>query len=52
MVAVGPTFAFPIVGAMGGQEQQHSNFATRVSARIADRMVVRWPYSRASGASC
>jgi uncharacterized membrane protein len=40
IIAFGPTFAFPIVGAMGGQEPQHSNFATRVSARIADRIVV------------
>jgi uncharacterized membrane protein len=35
----GPTFAFAIIGAMGGQEPQHANFATRVSARISDRLV-------------
>jgi len=39
IVAFGPTFAFSIIGAMGGKEPQHSNFATRVSATIGDRLV-------------
>jgi hypothetical protein len=39
IVAFGPTFAFSIIGAMGGREPQHANFATRVSARISDRLV-------------
>ena len=39
IVAFGPTFAFSIVGAMGGAEPQHANFATRVSAKITDRLV-------------
>ena len=39
ILAFGPTFAFSIIGAMGGQEPQHGNFATRVSARITDRLV-------------
>jgi uncharacterized membrane protein len=39
ILAFGPTFAFSIIGAMGGQEPQHANFATRVSARIGDRLV-------------
>ncbi|HEY7590936.1 MAG TPA: DUF2269 family protein [Candidatus Limnocylindrales bacterium] len=39
IVAFGPTFAFPLVGAMGGREPQHANFATRVSAMIANRLV-------------
>ncbi len=39
IVAFGPTFAFSIIGAMGGQEPQHANFATRVSAKITDRLV-------------
>lgn len=39
IVAFGPTFAFSIIGAMGGKEPQHSNFATRVSATIGDRIV-------------
>jgi uncharacterized membrane protein len=40
IVAFGPTFAFPIIGAMGGREPQHVNFALRVSERIELRMVV------------
>ncbi len=39
ILAFGPTFAFSIIGAMGGQERQHGNFATRVSARIGERLV-------------
>jgi hypothetical protein len=39
IVAFGPTFAFPIIGSMGGQEPQHANFATRVSSRIGNRLV-------------
>ena len=35
IVAFGPTFAFSIIGAMGGKEPQHANFATRVSATIS-----------------
>ena len=40
IAAFGPTFAFPIIGAMGGKEPQHANFATRVSATISDRLVI------------
>ena len=40
IVAFGPTFAFPIIGAMGGREPMHANFATRVSAAISDRLVI------------
>ena len=40
IVAFGPTFAFPIIGAMGGKEPQYANFATRVSATITDRFVI------------
>jgi uncharacterized membrane protein len=39
IVAFGPTFAFSIIGAMGGKEPQHANFATRVSQQIGDRLV-------------
>jgi uncharacterized membrane protein len=39
IVAFGPTFAFPIIGYMGGKEPQHANFATRVSYTIGDRLV-------------
>ena len=40
IAAFGPTFAFPIIGAMGGKEPQHANFATRVSATIRERLVI------------
>jgi hypothetical protein len=39
IVAFGPTFAFPLVGAMGAREPQHGNFATRVGSMIANRLV-------------
>ena len=35
----GPSFVFPIVGAMGGKEREHGNFATRVSETISNRLV-------------
>lgn len=40
VAAFGPVFAFPFIGAMGGKEPQHANFATRVSATIGDRLVL------------
>jgi uncharacterized membrane protein len=39
IVALGPAFAFPLLGAFGGREPQHANFATRLSHRISDVMV-------------
>lgn len=39
IVAFGPTFAFSMIGAMGGGEPQHANFATRVSHTISARLV-------------
>jgi uncharacterized membrane protein len=40
ILAFGPTFTFPIIGAMGGKEPAHVNFALRVQNRIAQRLVV------------
>jgi uncharacterized membrane protein len=40
IIAFGPTFSFPIIGAMGGKEPQHANFATRVTETIAQQRVV------------
>ena len=40
IVAFGPTFTFPIIGAMGGREPMHANFATRISHRISERVVL------------
>ena len=39
IVAFGPTFAFPIIGAMGGREPQFANFAMRVNAAISTKLV-------------
>jgi uncharacterized membrane protein len=39
IVAFGPVYAFPIIGAMGGNEPQHGNFATRVSDAISKQRV-------------
>lgn len=39
IVAFGPTFTFPFIGAMGGGEPQHANFAMRVSLTLAHRLV-------------
>ena len=35
IVAFGPAFSFPIIGAMSGKEPMHANFGTRVSLRLA-----------------
>lgn len=40
IVAFGPTFSFSLIGAMGGAEPQHANFATRISHAISSRRVV------------
>lgn len=39
IIAFGPVFAFPIIGAMGGAEPMHANFGTRVSLAISDKRV-------------
>lgn len=39
IIAFGPSFSFPIIGAMGGHEPQHANFATRVTLEITDKRV-------------
>ena len=39
IVAFGPSFAFPFIGAMGRGEPQHANFAVRVSNTLANRLV-------------
>src|SRR3954447_23900832 len=40
IVAFGPTFAFPLIGSMGGNEPMHANFATRASLRIEERITI------------
>lgn len=36
----GPTFAFPLIGSMGGKEPMHANFATRVSLAIEEKITL------------
>jgi len=40
IVAFGPTFTFSFIGAAGGAEPQHANFATRVSNTLMSRLVL------------
>lgn len=40
IIAFGPTFAFPIIGAAGGKEPMHVNFSLRVTERISHRLVI------------
>ncbi len=40
IVAFGPAFTFSIIGAMGGAEPQHANFATRISHALTSRRVL------------
>jgi len=47
VVAFGPTFAFPLIGGMGGKEPMHANFATRVSGAIAKK--ITWPLALLQG---
>ncbi|HET7029428.1 MAG TPA: DUF2269 family protein [Candidatus Limnocylindrales bacterium] len=39
ILAFGPTYAYSIIGAMGGREPMHANFAIRVSDRIGTTLV-------------
>ncbi len=39
ILAFGPTYAFSIIGAMGGKEPQHANFGVRVTAQIGSKLV-------------
>lgn len=40
IVAFGPSFSFPIIGAMGAADRAHGNFATRVGLAISTKRVV------------
>lgn len=40
IVAFGPSFTFPIIGAMGGREREHVNFALRLQESIGSRLVL------------
>ena len=47
IIAFGPSFAFSIIGAMGGKEPMHANFALRVTHRIAHGLL--WPLALLQG---
>ena len=40
IVAFGPTFSFSLIGAMGGAELQHANFATRITHALTTKRVL------------
>ena len=40
IVAFGPTFSFSLIGAMGGAEPQHANFATRITHALTTKRVL------------
>ena len=40
IIAFGPTFSFPTIGRMAGQEPQHANFAARLNEKITKTTVV------------
>ena len=40
VAAFGPTFSYPLIGAMAGKEPQHANFATRITHLVSDRLVI------------
>jgi len=39
ILAFGPTYAYSIIGGMGGKEPQHANFGMRTTARIGTALV-------------
>jgi hypothetical protein len=40
IVAFGPSFAMPIIGAAGGREPQHAGFAVRLGETIANQRII------------
>ena len=40
IVAFGPNYSFPIIGAMAGKEPQHANFASRVNEAITNQRII------------
>jgi hypothetical protein len=40
IIAFGPIFTFPLIGAAGGREPMHSNFGLRLSKLISERQVI------------
>ena len=40
IIAFGPVFSFPLIGAAGSREPMHANFGLRLSKVISDRQVI------------
>ena len=40
ILAFGPTFAFPLIGAAAGKEPQHANFTLRALHTVTSRLVI------------
>jgi hypothetical protein len=47
IIAFGPTFALPLMGAMSATEPQHANFAARATGIISQRRIVPFALSMA-----
>ena len=47
IIAFGPTFALPLMGAMSGKEPQHANFAARATGVISTRRIIPFALSMA-----
>jgi uncharacterized membrane protein len=47
IIAFGPTFALPLVGAMGAKEPQHLNFVARASGVVSNRRIIPFALSMA-----
>lgn len=47
IVAFGPTFAFPVIGALAAKEPQHRPFVIRMNLRIATVLVIPFALSMA-----
>ena len=47
IIAFGPTFALPLMGAMSAKEPQHANFAARATGVISQRRIIPFALSMA-----
>ncbi len=45
IIAFGPTFAFPIIGALASKDPMHTNFAMRVSEALEEKLVLPFAIS-------
>lgn len=45
IIAFGPTFAFPIIGAMASKDPMHANFAMRITEAMVEKLVLPFAIS-------